>query len=625
MTVRFFVLLLALMAGPLAAADYTIHVVDADTGRGVPLVELSPQSGSTLITDSNGIAAFNQAALMNQNVSFGFRSYGYTDGNQTLHPTSGGSIQISIDRSNLAERLYRVTGTGIYQDSVQVGASVPIAQPLLNANVKGQDSVQTAIYKDQIYWFWGDTLYQSGGLGNFRTSGARSALPGQGGLDPSLGVNLNYFVNANGWSKEMMPVPDSGAMWIDGVFTVRDNDGQDRLLARNARYLDLATNVEQGLALFNDSTETFQRFQSYSLTAPITPQGHSFKHADNGEDYIYFSLTYPNVRVKANWFDVTHIANWEAYSPLRANTRYNSSNPPFDRDASGNIIFGWKKNTDPLSYEMLSDLVQRGYVTRDELPFRLKNATTSAPVQLHRSDVQWNDYRKSWVMIGVESYGSSFLGEVWFSEAPTPEGPWEKAVKVATHDRGSTGDYSFYNPSLHPFFDQAGGQYIYFEGSYTNTFSGNSNPTPLYDYNQMMYRLDLGQIPNLFPRLAGDYNRDDVVDAADYIVWRKAMQTGGNLAADGNGDGVINMNDYDVWRAHIGSTASGAAFAQAVPESPGCMLLLIALNGASGLITRRRYKSPTVRISTLTRSKSETFLPSSNPTVTSPSLSNKIE
>ena len=45
-------------------------------------------------------------------------------------------------------------------------------------------------------------------------------------------------------------------------------------------------------------------------------------------------------------------------------------------------------------------------------------------------------------MIGVESSGDSFLGEVWFSEAPTPDGPWVNAVKVATHDRGSTGDYS---------------------------------------------------------------------------------------------------------------------------------------------------------------------------------------
>ena len=32
---------------------------------------------------------------------------------------------------------------------------------------------------------------------------------------------------------------------------------------------------------------------------------------------------------------------------------------------------------------------------------------------------------------------------------------------------------------------------IYLEGSYVNTFSGNHHPTPYYEYNQIMYRLDL--------------------------------------------------------------------------------------------------------------------------------------
>jgi hypothetical protein len=50
----------------------------------------------------------------------------------------------------------------------------------------------------------------------------------------------------------------------------------------------------------------------------------------------------------------------------------------------------------------------------------------------------------------------------------------------------------FYNPTQHPFFDAEGGRIIYFQGTYTNTFSGDPTPTPRYEYNQMMYRLDLG-------------------------------------------------------------------------------------------------------------------------------------
>ena len=96
-------------------------------------------------------------------------------------------------------------------------------------------------------------------------------------------------------------------------------------------------------------------------------------------------------------------------------------------------------------------------------------------------------------MITCELAGTSQLGETWYAEADTPLGPWAYARKVITHER-----YSFYNPKQHPFFDQEGGRIIYFEGTYTNTFSGNPTPTPRYEYNQVMYRLDLSD-PRLKP------------------------------------------------------------------------------------------------------------------------------
>ena len=40
-------------------------------------------------------------------------------------------------------------------------------------------------------------------------------------------------------------------------------------------------------------------------------------------------------------------------------------------------------------------------------------------------------------------------------------------------------------------FDKENGRYIFFEGTYTNMFSGNPDQTPRYDYNQIMYKLDL--------------------------------------------------------------------------------------------------------------------------------------
>ena len=98
-------------------------------------------------------------------------------------------------------------------------------------------------------------------------------------------------------------------------------------------------------------------------------------------------------------------------------------------------------------------------------------------------------------MIAVQVGGSpSFLGEVWFTEADSPTGPWLWAKKIVTHD-----DYTFYNPVHHAFFDQQGGRIIYFEGTYSRMFSGRQLATPRYDYNQVMYRLDLAD-PRLSPK-----------------------------------------------------------------------------------------------------------------------------
>src|SRR5262249_3391694 len=82
--------------------------------------------------------------------------------------------------------------------------------------------------------------------------------------------------------------------------------------------------------------------------------------------------------------------------------------------------------------------------------------------------------------------GTSLLGEVWYAESDTPLGPWVYARKIVTHER-----YSFYNPKQHPMLDKEGGRAIFFEGTYTHTFSGNDDATPRYDHNQVMYKLEL--------------------------------------------------------------------------------------------------------------------------------------
>jgi hypothetical protein len=64
------------------------------------------------------------------------------------------------------------------------------------------------------------------------------------------------------------------------------------------------------------------------------------------------------------------------------------------------------------------------------------------------------------------------------------------------------------------------------------------------------------------PELAGDFNQDGAVDAADYVVWRKSSGT---------------QDSYDVWRAHFSQSLGsglGHSTSPVVPE-PATMLLLI--------------------------------------------------
>ena len=49
---------------------FTITVVDEQTGRGVPLVELQTVNNIRLFSDSNGIVAFDEPGLENQSVFF---------------------------------------------------------------------------------------------------------------------------------------------------------------------------------------------------------------------------------------------------------------------------------------------------------------------------------------------------------------------------------------------------------------------------------------------------------------------------------------------------------------------------------------------------------------------------
>ena len=67
----------ALAAGADAPRPFAITVVDEQTRRGVPLVELRAVHGIKLYTDSAGVAVFDEPGLADQSVFFYVASPGY--------------------------------------------------------------------------------------------------------------------------------------------------------------------------------------------------------------------------------------------------------------------------------------------------------------------------------------------------------------------------------------------------------------------------------------------------------------------------------------------------------------------------------------------------------------------
>lgn len=91
--------------------------------------------------------------------------------------------------------------------------------------------------------------------------------------------------------------------------------------------------------------------------------------------------------------------------------------------------------------------------------------------------------------------------------------------------------------------------------------------------------------------VAGDYNGNGIVDAADYTVWRDTLGSTTDLRANGDDTGasagVIDDADYVFWKTNFGSIGGGgAAVSSAVPE-PTALLLVILGATLTGAFRRR--------------------------------------
>lgn len=470
-------------ATPTTSSYFGLRAIDDKTGQGVPLVRFKTTSNIALWSDSQGYAAFNEPGLMDTEVYFEIDSPGYeaaADGfgfrGLRVTPQAGKVAEVRLKRINSAERVGRVTGQGIYRDSELLGLPTPRNSSSLKAGVTGSDSVQMVPYRGRLFWLWGDTSFVNYPLGNFHVTAATSPQPSNDSFPNINDIALEYFTDpTTGRAKKMLPVDAPGAVWLFGMINLNEGD-TETLVAHYSRHLRLGEMVEHGIAAYDDASQQFRIRTTFDLSSQWrVPSGQAFRHKDSDGDFVYFADPFPVTRVPA---DLKSFCDPQQYQAYRWDSAVNK--------------YSWQQIEAPTSQADESKLIASKELPIEAARFQLNDRESKRSVLIHRASVNWNKYRQRWIMIGNEVNATSkpsYLGEVWYAEAPELTGPWTSATKIATHP-----GYSYYNPRHHVVWDQEDGRYIYFEGTYTQMFSGTQTPIPRYEYNQLLYRLDLATI-----------------------------------------------------------------------------------------------------------------------------------
>jgi hypothetical protein len=145
-------------------------------------------------------------------------------------------------------------------------------------------------------------------------------------------------------------------------------------------------------------------------------------------------------------------------------------------------------------------------------------------------------------LVSLNLFGLSPIPEVMFRESPT----LRSAGITTREDTCPQCDSIFTHWQISSYFD------AFAEFS----FNGGNTWTP---GDQAIH---IEQIAD--PAKAADYNGNGIVDAGDYVTWRRGYGT---------------TYDYDLWRAHFGATpttGSGTAEPESIPEPSASWLLAVA-------------------------------------------------
>jgi len=527
--------LLPLLAssGAVPWSVFRIDCVDAETGGGVPLVQLRTSGYISYYSDSGGVVAFDEPGMLGLAVFFTVLTDGYevlgtpvnapaSDPGVLLRTVAGGRATVRLRRTQPAQRLFRLTGGGLYRDTVLAGGAPPVAEPLLgSAAVLGQDSVMAAPYKGEVFWFFGDTECPAGPrstdcqhYGRF-TTGATSPLPGAtspaGGATPP---SLAYFASTNAsdpggmapgglpdaallaqWNptldaphgRAMLAGPGqpplfNASTWLGSLTVLRDAaSGEQRMYAT---YVCPDGHPDHlfGLARWDDGAQVFRPAAGaagykmrYSGAQAVQVQ----RPADGA--WVYYASAFAMARAPATFGGLEDPRQYEYFTPCAA-----ADAGGCDTRKMTAADWGWKRSDldgrpGGVSYfgpAQEAAAIAAGRLRPQDARMQVTDAATQRPVGgvLSRGSVNWNAHRGAYVLVadrmdasGGAGDGTSRFGEIYLCEAPSLTGPWTECATVATHNRTGT---SCYNPQQLPWLDEDGGRVLHFACTWTSMTSG---------------------------------------------------------------------------------------------------------------------------------------------------------
>lgn len=443
-------LFVAVTVASLAAAQpCRIEVVEKGSGWPVPLVELRTTHHARFVTDNAGVIALDAPELMGREVWFDVLGHGYEvlkDGfgyrGVRLKPEPGKTLRVEVNRAIVAKRLGRITGGGLFAESQKLGREPDWRE----SGVFGSDSIQNAVHRGRLFWLWGDTTLPRYPLGIFDSSCATTPERPLASFEPPLKLKLDYFRDASGRPRGVSKMPGEGPTWVTGMTSLPDRSGTPHLVCAYMKIRKSMEEYQWGLAEWDERAEEFKQVRVLwnkspdSPKPPHLPQGHVVFWKDAAaKEWALFAHPFPTLRCPATYEAWKDSATWEPLTPQ----------PALQAARDGETI---KPHTGA-----------------------------------HSGGIAWNHWRKRWVTVFMQAFGKpSAFGELWYAEADSPTGPWGPAVKVLSHE-----NYTFYNPRLHPELTPTNSPILLFEGTYTTSFADRPQPTPRYDYNQILYRLDL--------------------------------------------------------------------------------------------------------------------------------------